>query len=186
MKTFQFFILFAVANFALQLISRAELVPLDKNIVSPDKAYAFKIKYYDRQYHFVIEDKNGKEVASIADEFGPILAVKWTDDSKAILVANHYARGKLLEVVHFDGQKWEVNEVPPPETRGYEYEVLDWKCKGDSVRLFFKVIIDSKTSPEAYKCSFDYNVLTGSTSNYSKSLISIDTYSATKSVLAPD
>jgi hypothetical protein len=55
MKTFQFFILFAVANFAIQLISRAELVPLDKKIVSPDKAHAFKIEYYDRQYHFVVK-----------------------------------------------------------------------------------------------------------------------------------
>jgi len=157
-----------------------------KVFISPDKNYSFKIEDYDRVYHFVVKDLSSGKVTSFEVEHNPIFSVKWTFDSKSIFIVAHYARGKLLDMIHNDGGKWTLGEITPPENREYECEILDWNFKKDYVRLTFKVMIYSRASPEYYKCSFDYNPSTGLRSNYSKSLLSFDTYRDTKSSLAPD
>ena len=165
-----------------------EPIPLGEPIISPDKMYSFKIEYYDREYHFKVKDLSTGKITSLDFEQGPVLAVKWTSDSKSIFIAAHYARGKLLDVIHYDGKKWKLDELNPPEDNIGEYEVLNWKFHEDKVKLFFKFfLLDEKYHPtSAYKCSLEYDPSTGAISDYKKENISFDAYGKIKSALARD
>jgi hypothetical protein len=153
---------------------------------SPDGKFSFKIEDHDRHYNFIVKNLNTRGVTSFIDEFNPIFTVKWTSDSKTVFIVAHYARGKLLDMLHYGGEKWALKRIAPPEKREFESEILNWKFVDGTVHLFFKVIIDNKTSPEAYKCDFDFDPSTGAISKYKKSLISSKAYGSTKSALAPD
>jgi len=153
--------------------------------MAPDKRHFLKIDSHDRQYLYLVRDCDSRRETSFIDEFNPIFAVKWTSDSKSILIAAHYARGKLLDIIHYDGNKWVLDEIAPPEDREYESEILKWRFGRTNVHLQFKVMIYSRASPEYYICSFDFDPSTGARSNYKKSYISFAQYRDTKSSFAP-
>ena len=168
--------------------SYADFVQPEQIIVSPDKTHLFTIKVYDRSYYFVIEDLDTHKWTTILDENAPIFRAKWTTDSKSIFIAGHYARGKFLRIIHYDGKKWNLDEIDPPENNIDEYEVLNWNFNKGSVRLFFKfILLDERYHPtNAYKCSLNYDPSTGAISDYKKEIISFDVYGNLKSALAPD
>jgi hypothetical protein len=165
-----------------------DVIQPNQVIDAPDKLHSFSIKVYDRDYHFVLEDLITHKKTTFLDENIPIFCVKWTQDSKSIFIAGHYARGKFLRVIRRDGTEWKLDEIDPPEKNIDEYEVLNWEFNKDRVKLFFKfTLLDENYHPTgAYKCSLDYDPSTGGISNYKKESISFDTYGSIKSALAPN
>ena len=68
----------------------------------------------------------------------PILSIKWTGDSKSIVVINHIAHGSEAGVYHFDGKKWDVYEACP-RTSDY-YEVVGEMVGKDTVKFSYVII----------------------------------------------
>ena len=97
----------------------------------------------------------------------PIFFIKWTGDSKSVLVISHIAHGTIAAVLHFDGSQWHQKVLQPPSPQGGHMTVLSQRLGFHNVAVTYAVdIAVAAQTPTAFYCSsFQFDPATESYSH---------------------
>jgi hypothetical protein len=103
----------------------------------------------------------------------PVIALRWTGDSRTLVVVEAIAHGSAATIIHFNGKQWEGFDVIPPGEDYRDYAVVDLKTQRDLVQLSYKA-----SGTAIYHISFTLDPFSRKLSNTRKRKISFQQWLA--------
>ena len=164
------------------------IVPIGKVFPSPDGSKSVELADFDREYHYRITDKQTGTTSVLEDEYNPVFAIEWSQDSKSIFIAAHVARGVLVQILHWNNNQWDKFTIDVPEKQSHESTVLDWNIKSELLTLVCKVTLQ-KENGKSYGCyegTFNVDPATGATSDFRKRALTTKECDELKSKFVPN
>lgn len=146
-------------------------VPNHKLFYSPDRRYqaqlvqaAFPRAYDPPETCLSIKDQQ-TGVSTLAGVLPPVFAVKWTTDSKCIILLEHIAGGLLATAIccYADG-KWQRHQIVPlSEDKTGSFEAIKIVLGAKTFEVTYKVIDTSVDNhhPDYYVCTLIVDSTTG-------------------------
>jgi len=120
-----------------------------------------KLYVYYEAPTFEIRDSKTSAVLGSKEQEQPVLAVRWTGDSKTLVIVEHIAHGSYASFLHWDGTAWRPRSVETPfERLIYRgLAVVDVKPDRETVDIKYKTYIPTRL------ISFTYIPVTGNATN---------------------
>jgi len=161
---------------AIQALENPNSIPTaGKHFVSPDQQFSVETTFDDNQLYFVIKSAKTGQIDRLASPNFPVLALAWSQDSKSLVAVVHFSMTSLMEVIHWDGSKWNQFEIDAPEGGGNDkYHVEGWQFKTEYLEATY--IVDHRAengaSLDLYRCTFHIEPASGKVSHVTKAAIS--------------
>jgi len=98
----------------------------------------------------IINNKTGDQC--LVEVLSPVYSLKWTRDSKTIVVIGRIAHGSYASVIHYNGKEWKKYEVDPPDSdegHFWNYSVIREEIGFSDVVITYK-INTKKNMSDAY------------------------------------
>jgi hypothetical protein len=122
-------------------------------------------------------DPNGGEGKGL-NVLTPIFFIKWTGDSKTILVISHIAHGTIGAELHFDGSTWHQRLLQPPSPDDGHFTVLSQHVGRHQIGISYAVDVaaGAETPHKFYRTAFTYNPVTDSYSHIHNQTLNCSAY----------
>lgn len=111
----------------------------------------------------IIKNEKLHKVEASIPVLPPVLSLKWSPDSKSLVVVQHLAGGSLASLVILDGKQWKKNDCEPPLKIQCNYSLVNFQFVDKQLRLTYKVS-QERANGEIVSfniCSFDVDLKTG-------------------------
>lgn len=158
-----------------QAIADNGFLSTGQSFPSPDGRFTARIESGNYSNLRIRDNRTG--VDAHATLMLPLLSLKWTGNSKAIVTVEHIAGGSIASITAFS-KGWTRTVLPPPRN-GDTCEVVKEKIGWDKVFLTYKV--KQRTSgltPLCWTSSFDVNASTEAITSITTQNISLEDYLA--------
>ena len=161
---------------AFQALQNPDSIPTaGKQYVSPDQKFEVETAIDANQLFFVIKNAKTGQIDRLVSPNLPVLAVAWSPDSKSLVAVVHFSMTSLLEIIHWDGNKWAPFEIDAPEGGDNDkYHIVGWQFKSGYLEATYIVDhrADNGASLDLYRCTFHVDPASGVVSHVSKTAIS--------------
>jgi len=165
-----------VANYG-QATADRDSFSVGQSFRSPDGRFIAQLESGDFS-NLKIKDNQTGEVASETVDLPTLLSLKWTGNSKAIVIVEHIAGGSVASVIALN-QCWARQDLFPPRN-GDTCEVVKEKVGWDTVNLSYTASQRAGTAFLFWTSCFEVNANTGAVTHVTTENISADAYQALK------
>ena len=160
-------LIFAAFTFVGRPTTKGQEIHVGTKFVSPDRRYTAEYLFDDDNRIKITDNQTGHADAPI-DWWSVPHSIRWTGDSKTIVVVSHIAGGSQASLIHFKKGKWvELEAAPPTKHSPVEYRVIEEKVGISSVTLTYEVTNQAPNGAREsfYRCSFKIDPETGAIFN---------------------
>lgn len=167
-------------NFLIACVfASSDQVFIGRRLPSPDGTREARITFADDEYSLIITGKPGTGIRESKPIDAFPLKMRWSKDSKSIILVKHLAGASEAQVIHRSGDKWVCLDAGPHLAGLHGYSLV--RIADDersNIRFTYKVCFDKPKGGRGRfaLCYFAINLNTGKRSKAAISEIDFDEY----------